>query len=140
MYVSRVGIRELLRAYKLIILNGRSMEIVNVTPQLLEVFKLTGSSQFMPIKSKIREISIDSLELLSAGVCGQCFRLDNETIVVLYNDGIEPYIAEKEKEFSRAALILGIPTAISYDVVSFGTRTGVIYGMLDAELFSHLIR
>ena len=35
---------------------------------------------------------------------------------------------------------MGIPTAISYDVVSCGTRTGIVFEMLNAELFSHVIK
>jgi uncharacterized protein (TIGR02172 family) len=35
---------------------------------------------------------------------------------------------------------MGVPTAISYDVVSCGTRSGVVYELLDAELFSAVIR
>ena len=34
---------------------------------------------------------------------------------------------------------MGIPTAISYDVVSCGKRTGNVFEMLDAELFSTVI-
>jgi uncharacterized protein (TIGR02172 family) len=73
-------------------------------------------------------------------MCGQCFRIDRETIVKLYNEGVEPRIAEQEKEFAKAAFVMGIPTAISYDVVACGNRTGVVYEMLDAQLFSQLIR
>jgi uncharacterized protein (TIGR02172 family) len=48
--------------------------------------------------------------------------------------------AEREKEYAKAAFVLGIPTAISYDVVACGSQTGVVYEMLDAELFSVVIR
>jgi hypothetical protein len=92
------------------------------------------------IGKKTREISIEGLELLSAGVCGECYRLDHETVVKVYNEGVEPEIAEREKQYSKAAFVMGVPTAISYDVVSCGTRSGVVYELLDAELFSAVIR
>jgi len=41
---------------------------------------------------------------------------------------------------ARAAFIAGVPTALSYDVGTCGSRTGVVYEMLDAQLFSALIR
>ena len=94
----------------------------------------------MDIKALAREISMDGLEFLSAGVCGKCYRVDRETVVKLYNDGIDASIAEREKEYAKAAFVLGIPTAISYDVVACGSQTGVMYEMLDAELFSVVIR
>ena len=34
---------------------------------------------------------------------------------------------------------MGIPTAISYDVVTCGTRTGIVFEMLNAEIFSAVI-
>jgi len=107
---------------------------------MLEVLDLTGFTKLLDVRRKAREISIDGLEFLSAGVAGQCFRLDGETIVKLYNEGVGPAVAEQEKQFARAAFVAGVPTAISYDVVTCGSRTGVIYEMLDAQLFSALIR
>ena len=41
---------------------------------------------------------------------------------------------------SDLAFIAGVPTALSYDLVSCGSRTGVVYEMLAAEQFSALIR
>lgn len=66
--------------------------------------------------------------------------MDTETVVKLYNEGVEPHIAEQEKQYARAAFVMGIPTAISYDVVSCGTRSGIVFELLDAELFSAVIR
>ena len=61
-------------------------------------------------------------------------------MVKLYHEGVEPGVAEREKQYSKAAFVMGVPTAISYDVVSCGTRSGVVYELLDAELFSAVIR
>lgn len=139
-YVSSAGLRELLRAQKRQVAAGGTLSLVNVTPQVQDVLDMTGISRLIPSRRKMREISIDGLEFLSAGVCGECYRMDRETIVKLYNEGIGPDVAEKEKTFARAAFMAGIPTAISYDVVTCGNRTGVVYEMLDATLFSTVIR
>jgi uncharacterized protein (TIGR02172 family) len=139
-YVSSAGLREILRARKQMAAQNGSMVLINVHRDVLGVLELTGLTKLITIRPKAREISIDGLEFISAGVCGECFRLDRETIVKLYNEGIEPDIAEKEKTYAKAAFVMGIPTAISYDVVRCGTRTGVVYEMLDAQLFSTVIR
>ena len=139
-YVSSAGLREILRARKQMAAQNGSMVLINVHPDVIGVLEVTGLTKLITIKPKVREISIEGLEFISAGVCGECFRLDRETIVKLYNEGIEPYIAEKEKAYAKAAFVMGIPTAISYDVVRCGTRTGVVYEMLDAQLFSAVIR
>lgn len=138
-YVSSTGLRVVLAAYKRMAGAGGEMRIVNVGREVHHVLEITGLTSMLVVRPKMREISLDGLEFLSAGVCGECFRLDRETIVKLYKDGIDPGIAEQEKRFAKAAFVLGIPTAISYDVVACGSRTGVVYEMLDAELFSRVI-
>jgi uncharacterized protein (TIGR02172 family) len=139
-YISSVGLRELLRAQKRLTATGGTMLLINVTREVQDVLDMTGFSRLIPSRRKVREISIDGLEFVSAGVCGECYRLDRETIVKLYNEGVGANVAEKEKEFAKAAFVSGIPTAISYDVVACGSRTGVVYEMLDATLFSSVIR
>jgi uncharacterized protein (TIGR02172 family) len=139
-YVSSAGLRSFMLLARAAESRGASMALVNVPAAVYETLHVTGFTKILDVRRKPREISIDGLELLSAGVCGQCFRLDSETIIKLYNDGIAPEVAEKEKQFARAAFIAGVPTALSYDVVTCGSRTGVVYEMLDAQLFSALIR
>lgn len=139
-YVSSAGLRELLKAQKQQAAAGGTLLLANVSREVQEVLDMTGFSSLIPTRRKLRQISLDGLEFLSAGVCGECYRLDRETIVKLYHEGVLPEIAEKEKAFSKAAFVAGIPTAISYDVVACGTRTGVVYEMLDATLFSSVIR
>lgn len=139
-YVSSVGLRELLRAQKQLAPTGATLLLINVSREVQDVLDMTGFSKLIPSRRKVREISIEGLEFVSAGVCGECYRLDQETVVKLYNEGVGADVAEKEKAFAKAAFVSGIPTAISYDVVACGTRTGVVYEMLDATLFSTVIR
>jgi uncharacterized protein (TIGR02172 family) len=139
-YISSAGIRSVLKAHQAMAKAQGKMVVTNVSPHVREVFDLTGLSDMITIGKKTREISLEGLELLSGGVCGECYRLDHETVVKVYNEGVEPEIAEREKQYSKAAFVMGVPTAISYDVVSCGTRSGVVYELLDAELFSAVIR
>lgn len=139
-FISSAGLRGVLKAIKDTAKVNASLVLVGAQPNVMSVLEVTGLTRLVTVKPKAREISIEGLEFISAGMCGQCFRIDRETIVKLYNEGVEPRIAEQEKEFAKAAFVMGIPTAISYDVVSCGNRTGVVYEMLDAQLFSQLIR
>ena len=138
-FVSSAGLRVFIKLAREASNKSVEFSLVKVHPSVYQVLEMTGLTQLMQIRRKAREISIDGLDFLSAGVCGQCFRLDSETVVKLYNEGVAPEVAEQEKTFARAALIAGIPTALSYDVVACGERTGVIYEMLDAQLFSRVI-
>ncbi|MFM1770403.1 MAG: hypothetical protein RJA22_2932 [Verrucomicrobiota bacterium] len=139
-YISSAGLRWVLRAHQQMTAAQGALALTHVTPEVYSILEVTGLTKLLAVRKKAREISLEGLELISAGVCGECYRVDRESVVKLYRDGIEPEIAEREKEYARAAFVLGIPTAISYDVVTCGTRTGIIYEMLDAELFSKVIR
>jgi uncharacterized protein (TIGR02172 family) len=139
-YVSSAGIRSILLAHRRVAAAGGTLVARNPTPAVLEVFNLTGLSKVVTLARTAREISLDGCELLSSGVCGECFRLDAETVVKLYKDGVDIGMAEQEKKYAKAAFVLGIPTAISYDVVTCGSRSGIVFELLNAELFSAVIR
>ena len=119
---------------------GGRLVVRNLPPTVREIFDMTGLSSIITVAKTMREISIDGLELLSQGVCGECYRLDSETVVKLYREVVASEVAEQEKNYARAAFLMGIPTAISYDIVSCGTRSGIVFELLNAELFSAVIR
>ena len=139
-YISSAGIRILLMAHRRMAAAGGKFIARNLSPTVREIFELTGISRVITITKTAREISIEGRELLSSGVCGDCFRLDDETVVKLYKDGVDVGMAELEKRYAQAAFVLGIPTAVSYDVVTCGTRSGIVFELLNAELFSAVIR
>ncbi|MGE5389376.1 MAG: anti-sigma factor antagonist [Hyphomicrobiales bacterium] len=139
-YLSSAGLRVLLVAHQNLTRKGHSLSLFNVPPVIYSVFEVTGLDQLLHVDKAPRPISLDGAELISSGACGDCYRLDAETVVKLYREGVDPGIAEKEKKYAKAALLLGLPTALSYDVVACGGRTGVVYEMIDAQLFSAIIR
>ncbi len=138
-YVSSAGLRVFLKLAREAKAQGVGLALVNVLPSVEHTLEVTGLTQLFTVRPRAREISIEGLEFLSAGLCGECFRLDADTIVKLYNEGVSREIAEQEKDYAKAAFVAGIPTALSYDVVCCGSRTGVVYEMLDAQLFSRVI-
>lgn len=139
-YVSSAGLREFLRAHKSLSARKGSAVLANVSPEVQAVLELTGFAKFMQIRPRARQVDVTGLELISAGACGECYRLDRETVVKLYHEGIDASIAEQEKAYAMAAFVAGIPTAISYDVVASGARSGVVYEMLDAHPLGRLVR
>jgi uncharacterized protein (TIGR02172 family) len=139
-YISSAGLRVLLVAHRDLTGRGHSLYLSNVSQKIHSVLEVTGLDRILRVGRAPRSISLDGAELISSGVCGDCYRLDAETVVKMYRDGVDPSVAEKEKESAKAAFLLGVPTALSYDVVTCGPRTGVVYEMIDAKLFSVIIR
>ena len=82
-YISSAGLRGVLKAIKETAKVNASMVLVGAQPHVMSVLEVTGLTRLVTVKPKAREISIEGLEFISAGMCGQCFRMDRETIVKL---------------------------------------------------------
>ena len=134
-YISSAGLRVLLRLRK----QHANMEMVNVSPEVYEIFEMTGFTEMMPISKAYRSISVEGCEVIGQGANGKVYRIDPDTIVkAYYNADALPDI-HRERELARTAFVLGIPTAIPYDVVRVGDGYGSVFELLNAKSFSKLI-
>ena len=133
-YISSAGLRVLLRLRK----RFAGMEMVNVSSDVYEIFEMTGFTEMMPISKAYRSISVDGCEVIGQGANGKVYRIDPDTIVkVYYNPDSLPDI-HRERELARTAFVLGVPTAIPYDVVRVGEGYGSVFELLNAKSFSKL--
>ena len=128
-YISSAGLRAIIRMVK----RGVSVCVDNVSSEVYEVFELTGFTQLMEVRKRLRSISLDGLKQIGAGANGWVYRLNNEQVLKVYNPLTNPpqKIAQ-EKEVARKALILGIPSAISFDMVAVSDSYGIVYELVDA--------
>ncbi len=88
----------------------------------------------------MKEINVNGCEIIGRGGQGTIYRLDEETIVKLYNPGYSLEAIEKERAASKAALKLGIPTAFSFGTVKCGDAYGVIFEMMNAGTLSQAMK
>ena len=134
-YISSAGLRVLLKLTKAV----GDVVIQNVNSEVYEIFDVTGFTGILTVKKALREISIEGCELIGSGGYGKVYRLDDETIAKIYNPGISLSFVEQERNTSQKAFLMGVPTAISFDVVTCGDRYGVVYEMLDAKTMAQII-
>ena len=141
-YISSVGIRILLKLIK----TYKNLRIENTPQDVYEVLEMTGMTTLIPVAKKrgefpvsseeMREFSVDGLEKIGAGFNGTVYRLDDETILKVIDEAIPLENIQKERDTSQKALLLGIPTAISYDVVKAGDRYGIVYELLNSQSYA----
>lgn len=134
-YISSAGLRILLRLRK----SSKDMKVVNVTSEVYEVFEMTGFTEIIPIEKAYRRLSVKGCEVIGHGANGIVYRLDPDTIVKVY---LQPDCLDEihnEREMARKAFVLGIPTAIPYDVVKVDDKYGSVFELLNAQSFSKLI-
>lgn len=134
-YISSAGLRVILRLKKAF----PNLKIIEVNSEIYEIFEITGFSEMMDIVKAYREISVEGCEVIGQGANGKVYRIDRDTIVKEYfNKDSLPDI-QRERELARTALILGIPTAIPYDVVKVGEGYGSVFELLNAQSFANII-
>ena len=134
-YISSAGLRVLLRLMK----TGKKLRMVNVSSEVYEVLEVTGFSEIMNVEKAFRKVSIEGCEVIGQGSNGIVYRLDPETIVKVYRNNNALPEMQREREISRKAFVLGIPTAIPYDVVRVGEKFGTVYELLNAKSITKLI-
>ena len=138
-YISSSGLRVLLALRKEL---PKGPVIRNVTPEVYDIFEMTGFNTLMDIRRKMREIFVDNCKEIGRGAIGTVYRYDGDTIVKVYNGGEKmlPMI-QAERERARKAFLLGIPTAIPFDTVKAGDNYGAMFEMVNADnLNKELIR
>ena len=129
-YISSVGLRLVLKCKK----EEPTLRIENVSAEIHDVFEMTGFTQILEVRKKFRVISIENCPLLGKGAYGKVYRLSPDTIVKSYYRGNSLEDIERERRLAKLAFVLGIPTAISYDVVKVKEeKLGTVYELIDAD-------
>ena len=137
-YISSAGLRVILSAKKRC--GDKTFKVINVNSEVMEVFKVTGFDEIMDITQTNKKISVEDCDIIGRGSCGECYRIDDETIIKLYYGNTDISVIEHEKALSKKAFVMGIPTAISYDIVEADGRIGVVYELIKSKTLAELMR
>lgn len=125
-YISSAGLRVLVKLKQ-----QYDFSIINASLQVYDIFEMTGFTSIMSIKKALRKIDISHAKVIGDGYFSTVYRLDKDTIVKVFNRTSDPEQIERELHLAKEAFILGIPTAISFDIVQVGDKLGVCFEMLD---------
>ena len=135
-YISSAGLRVFLQIRKA----HPDMKIINTSVAIYEILEITGFTEMIDVSKKYRSVSIDNCKVIGRGAAGTIYRLNKEYIVKVYNDPDSLDDIKRERELAKKALILGIPTAISFEIVRVGDRYGAIYELLNAKTIADILR
>ena len=134
-YISSAGLRVVLRVKK----THPDMTIIGVSSEVYEILDMTGFTDMMTVKKAYRVVSVEGCEEIGRGANGTIYRIDQDNVVKVYNNADALADIQHEREVAKIALILGIPTAISYDVVKVGESYGSVFELLNARSFSKIL-
>ena len=134
-YISSAGLRVILRLKKM----NASTKVINCNSEVYEIFDMTGFTEMMDISKAYRKVSVEGCEVIGEGANGIVYRTDPDTIVKVYKNPDSLEEIHNERELARKAFVMGIPTAIPYDVVQVGDLYGSVFELLSAKSFAKLI-
>ncbi len=133
--ISSAGLRIILKMRKLC----PDVRISEVNADVYDVFEMTGFTEMIKIEKAYRKLSVDGCEKLGEGSNGVVYRYDPEIVVKVYRNANALAEIQRERKLARRALVMGIPTAIPFDVVKVGHTYGSVFELLNAKSFSKLI-
>ncbi|MEE3468417.1 MAG: phosphotransferase [Eubacterium sp.] len=136
-YISSAGLRVLMKLRKA---TGKTVQVVNASSEVYEIFETTGFTDLLDVHKKLRELDVEGCEKLGEGGNGAVYRVDDDTIVKVYKPWMSYEEISREREFARTAFINGIPSVIAYDVVKVGDCFGVVFELLRSDTLGHAIR
>ena len=110
-----------------------------MSPEVYNVFDITGFTIMTDILRKPREITLDGCEVIGRGASATMYRMDEETVVKIFDPAIGIERIERERQNAKAAFVSGLPTAIPFDTVHCSDGYGTVYELIDAVTLSRFM-
>jgi hypothetical protein len=93
----------------------------------------------MTIEKAIRELSLEGAEVIGQGGHGKVLRLNGDTIVKLFHPATPLEDVKREQEYAKKAFVLGLPTAIPFDVVKCDDCYGLVFELINSTTLSDFL-
>lgn len=135
-YISSAGLRVLLQLSKN---QGNRLEVRNISLEVYDILEMTGFTDILTVIKRMRKFSVEGCDVVGRGAIGTVYRVDDDTIVKVYELPDSLSMIENEQKRAKQAFLKGIPTAISYDVVKVGDKYGSVFEMLKAKTFNDVL-
>ena len=134
-YISSSGLRVLLKLRK----EEQNLKMVNVSSEIYEILEMTGFTELIAVSKAYRTIDLENCELLGEGGHGKVFRIDADTIVKMYHTGDSVEDIKREQDYAKKAFVMGIPTAIPFDIVKHEDMYGLVFELVNADIVSNYL-
>ena len=135
-YISSAGLRVLLSFSKK---ENTQIKLVNVSQAVADILNVTGFSTIFDVSRPIRDISNEKATFMGMSSGISLYRMSNDTILKLYPTWQRLEDVKNELKYTKAALLSGVPALISYDIVTYENRYGIIYEMPNVKTVSSLL-
>ena len=128
-YISSAGLRIILKLKQ----RYSNVSIIEASLEVYDVLSMTGFINMMDIKKALKRVYISGAQVVGEGFFSTVYRIDKDTIIKVFNRTSDPAQIERELKLAKQAFVLGVPTAISFDIVRVDEKLGVRFEMLDCK-------
>ena len=128
-YISSAGLRVVLGLKK----KYENVSVINTSIEVYDIFEMTGFTNIVTVEKALRNISVEGCKIIGQGAHGTVYSLAPDTIVKVYIPGSSMEEIKNERELSKKAFVLGLPTAIALDIVKVGEQYGTVFELLNAS-------
>ena len=128
-YISSAGLRVVLGLKK----KFDKVCVINTSISVYDIFEMTGFTNIVTVEKALRQVSVDGCKIIGKGAHGTVYSTAPDTIVKVYELGSSLEDINRERELSKKAFVLGLPTAIALDTVKVGEQYGTVFELLNAE-------
>ena len=136
-YVASSGLRIILKLVK----SEKNFKLENVCAAVYEVFEVTGFSKIIQMTKALRKVDLSKCEKIGAGGNGAVYRISEDEIVKVNFNPDTYETLEQELAKAKEAFFLGVPTAISFDMVDCGEgKKGVVYEIIKSSTLGENIQ
>ncbi len=128
-YISSAGLRIILKLKQ----KYNDVTIIEANLEVYDVLSMTGFTNILDVRKALKRVYINGAQVIGEGFFSTVYRVDKDTIIKVFNRVSDPEQIERELKLAKQAFVLGIPTAISFDIVRVDDKLGVRFEMLDCK-------
>ncbi|MBO7145515.1 MAG: STAS domain-containing protein [Salinivirgaceae bacterium] len=135
-YISSSGLRVFLALAK----QYKDFRVIETSSDVYQVLEMTGFTKIMNVEKAMRRFSVDGCQIIGRGGVGVVYRIDDDTIIKVFREGTTIDEVQTEITMAKESFVLGMPTAISFDIVRVGSQYGLVYELLKADTLTACLK
>lgn len=128
-----------LRAFLAVRDQGLPVEIINAAGAVYETLVITGFTSLFPVSRKIRAISVGDAQVIGSGYFSRAYQLAEDSIVKVFTRNTSLEDIKRERELAKNAFLMGIPAAITFDIVDVGGKYGLLFEAINGSTYTQKI-
>lgn len=120
-FISSLGLRVMLTLKKKV----DDLRIIGVNADVYNVFSITGFHKIITVEKALPSVSVEGCPLVNGRK--DVYQLTEDTVLKVFPEGTTKADVDKEVAMAKEAFVLGVPTAMAFDIVMVDGRYALEY-------------